>query len=92
MSNEFVKVTQGDARNQSVNVKGIKPINNVKIIRADEESLSSEADTVSSYSDSEPRQKKTKKVKHKQSAYGAKNMLKNTNIYITHNYFVILNL
>jgi hypothetical protein len=65
MSAEFIKVTQGDARNQSVNVKGIKPINNVKIIRADEESLSSETDTLSSYSDSEPRQKKTKKILRK---------------------------
>jgi len=65
MSTEFIKVSQGDARNQQINVKGIKPINNVKIIRADEESLSSEADSVSSYSDSEPRQKKTKKILRK---------------------------
>jgi len=68
MSTEFIKVTQGDARNQNVNVKGIKPINNVKIIREDEESLSSEADSVSSYSDSEPRQKKTKKVLRKKES------------------------
>ena len=32
-SSEFIKVSQGDASRQTVDVRGVKPINNIKVIR-----------------------------------------------------------
>ena len=60
---EFVKVSQGDSRNQTVDVKGIKPISNIRVIREDEESLSSES--LSSFSSESTVKKRTKKVLRK---------------------------
>jgi len=65
MSNpEFIKVSQGDSRNQNIDISGIKPINNIKIVREEPDM----SDSVSSYSESSeetPRKKKTKKVLRK---------------------------
>lgn len=68
-SPEFIKVSQGDARNQKVGVREIKPINNIKVVRDHESDVSS----ISSYSsegseDSAPRKKKTKKVLRKKES------------------------
>jgi hypothetical protein len=67
-SSEFIKVSQGDARTQNVNVRDVKPVSRIKVVREDEESISSEGSEDSSeYSDVsvEPSMKKTKKVLRK---------------------------
>ena len=71
MSNEFIKVSQGDGRNQRIDVRNVKPVNNIKIIRQDEESLSSESSGGSGYSSlsEEPIKKRTKKVLRKKENY-----------------------
>jgi hypothetical protein len=71
MSNEFIKVSQGDGRNQNIDVRGVKPINNIKVIRPDEESLSSEQSDsdYSSISEDLPKKKRTKKVLRKKENY-----------------------
>ena len=72
MSNEFIKVSQGDGRKQNVDVRGVRPVNNIKVIRADEESLSSESSGGSGYSsisEEEPIKKRTKKVLRKKENY-----------------------
>jgi hypothetical protein len=70
-SSEFIKVSQGDARNQNVNVRDVKPVSRIKVVREDEESVSSEESDVSEYSDVsvEPSRKKTKKVLKKREPY-----------------------
>jgi hypothetical protein len=72
MSNsEFIKVSQGDGAFQRVDVKQMKPVNNIKVVRdsesfSDTSSLSSE----SSGSSEEPvRSKKTKKVLRKKEPH-----------------------
>jgi hypothetical protein len=66
---EFVKVSQGDGRTQNINLRDIKPVSHIKVVRQTEESVSSDASSVSDdYSDisSEPEiRKKTKKVLRK---------------------------
>jgi hypothetical protein len=66
---EFVKVSQGDGRTQHINLRDVKPVSNIKVVRQTEESVSSDASSVSDdYSDisSEPEiRKKTKKVLRK---------------------------
>jgi hypothetical protein len=62
MSSEFIKVSQSNPQNQVVDVKNIKPINRIKIVRPEEESYSSE-ESYSTVSDEEiPVKKKTKKI------------------------------
>ena len=67
MTSEFIKVSQGDSKNQIVDVKNIKPINNIKVIRPEESEYSSSESSVSSYSSEEeaPKKKKTKKILRK---------------------------
>ena len=62
---EFIKVSHGDARTQNIDLSHVKPINNIKVIREEEESVSSES--VSSYSgeSNTPKKKRTKKVLRK---------------------------
>jgi hypothetical protein len=60
-SGEFIKVIQNDSTNQNVNLKNIKPINNIKVVRQKEESYESSDESISSYASSEP-VKKTKKI------------------------------
>lgn len=66
---EFVKVSQGDGRTQNINLRDIKPVSHIKVVRKTEESVSSDASSLSDdYSDvsSEPEiRKKTKKVLRK---------------------------
>jgi hypothetical protein len=67
-SPEFIKVSQGDASKQTVDVRGVKPINNIKVIRQEESfsSISSSSGSETSESSEEaPRKKKTKKVLRK---------------------------
>jgi len=59
MSSEFIKVTQGDASKQNIDIKGIKPINNIKIIRSEEESDSSYSSSESDFSDKVKKKVKT---------------------------------
>jgi hypothetical protein len=72
MSTEFIKVSQGDSKNQTVDLKNIKPINNIKVIRQEESEYSSSEGSISSYSSSSeeaPRKKKTKKVLRKKETF-----------------------
>ena len=68
-SPEFIKVSQGDASRQTVDVRGVKPINNIKVIRQEESfssiSSSSSGSETSESSEEAPRKKKTKKVLRK---------------------------
>jgi hypothetical protein len=71
MSSEFIKVSQGDSTNQVVDIKGVKGINNIKVVRPEESEYSS---SESSYSGSEVseepiRKKKTKKVLRKKESH-----------------------
>jgi hypothetical protein len=76
MPSEFIKVSQGDSKNQTVDVKNIKPINNIKVIRPEESDYSS-SESGSSYSSSSseeaPRKKKTKKVLRKKEVLPQRN-------------------
>jgi len=69
-SSEFIKVSQGDASRQTVDVRGVKPINNIKVIRQEESfssisSSSSGSESSESSEEEAPRKKKTKKVLRK---------------------------
>ena len=67
---EFIKVSQGDARNQKVSTREIKPISNIKVVRDHESDVSSLSSYSSSGSDeSQPRKKKTKKVLRKKEPH-----------------------
>lgn len=69
-SPEFIKVTHGDSQNQNVNLRGIKPVSNIKIIRAEEDSVSSDSETASDYSDvSEVPKKKKKTILRKKEKF-----------------------
>ncbi len=68
VSQEFIKVSQGDARNQNIGVRDIKPINNIKIVRDHESDVSSVSSYSSSDSSEQPRKKKTKKVLRKKES------------------------
>ena len=62
---ENIKVIQNDGSRQTVDIKKVKPISNIKIIRQEEPEYSSSEDSMSSVSsepESEVRPKKTKKV------------------------------
>ena len=61
---EYIKVIQGDGTNQRVDVKNIKPIHNIKVVREEEEDYSSSESSYTSSESSEPppRKKKTKTV------------------------------
>ena len=63
--NDFIKVSQGDSSNQVVDVKGVKPINNIRVIREEESDISSSEISYSSSEESIPHKKKTKKVLRK---------------------------
>uniref|UniRef100_A0A6C0B0Y6 Uncharacterized protein n=1 Tax=viral metagenome TaxID=1070528 RepID=A0A6C0B0Y6_9ZZZZ len=66
---QFIKVSQGDSTNQVVDVKSVKPINNIKVIRKEESDYtSSESSYSSSSEESIPRKKKTKKVLRKKES------------------------
>ena len=69
MSSEFIKVSQGDSKNHLVDVKGLKSINNIKVIRPEESDYSSSESSYTSSEQSEerrpPKHKKTKKRKTK---------------------------
>ncbi len=67
-SGEFIKVIQNDSTNQNVNLKNIKPINNIKVVRQKEESYTSSDESISSYASSEP-VKKTKKILRKKEGH-----------------------
>ena len=68
MSSEFIKVSQNDSKNQVVDVKNIKSINNIKVIRPEESEYSSSESSLSLESEV-PRKKKTKKVLRKKESY-----------------------
>ena len=68
MSSEFIKVSQNDSKNQVVDVKNIKSINNIKVIRPEESEYSSSESSLSSESEVS-RKKKTKKVLRKKESY-----------------------
>ena len=57
---DFIKVSQNDGSKQSIDIRQVKPINNIKVIRPEESDYTSSED-MSSVS-SEERPKKTKKV------------------------------
>ena len=62
---DFVKVLQGDSSNQLIDVKGVKPINNIKVVRQEESEYSLSESSYSSSEESIPRKKKTKKILRK---------------------------
>ena len=64
---DFIKVDQGDSSKQFVDIKKIKPINNIKVIRPEESDYSElSSDDMSSVSvEPEPKIKKMKKVLRK---------------------------
>jgi hypothetical protein len=72
---ENIKVIQNDGSRQTVDIKKVKPISNIKIIRQEEPEYSSSEDSMSSVSsepESEVRPKKTKKVlRRKESSHFA---------------------
>jgi len=73
-NDEFIKVSQGDSSRQTVDVRGVKPINNIKVIRQEESfssslsSSGSETSESSSSSEEAPHKKKTKKVLRKKES------------------------
>jgi hypothetical protein len=68
-----IKVIQNDGSRQTVDIKKVKPIHNIKVIRPQEPEYSSSEDSMSSVSsepESEIRPKKTKKIlRRKESNY-----------------------
>jgi len=67
MANDFIKVEVNDSRNKKVNVKGIEPVNNIKIIRDHESDVSDDLSSLSS--ESTIVKKKTKKVLRKKERF-----------------------
>lgn len=67
MSSEFIKVSQGDSQNQVVDVRNVKPVSKIKVVRQEESEYSSSESSYSASSEEEPprRQKKTKKILRK---------------------------
>ena len=64
----IIKVSQNDSKNQVVDIKNIKPINNIKVIRPEESEYSSSESSLSSESET-PRKKKTKKILRKKESH-----------------------
>jgi len=67
MSSEFIKVSQGDSQNQVVDVRNVKPVSKIKIVREEESEYSSSESSYSASSEEAPprRPKKTKKILRK---------------------------
>ena len=59
-----IKVSQGDGSRQFVDIKSVKPINNIKVIRP-QESEYTDSDDMSSISEESVPKKKTKKILRK---------------------------
>ena len=67
-----IKVSQGDGSRQFVDIKSVKPINNIKVIRP-QESEYTDSDDMSSISEESVPKKKTKKILRKKAFFYSQN-------------------